>query len=129
MTAKTDLVPCFYTGQNFRWERPVAFRVRAELHQLKKEKLGRFDQHGAIFLFFQKVVEHVVERWEGTPSAQNLLHFVRTHCEGDKLHYETPMAGDNDLLHRFGMYFDGSRYVTRTIPVSSRSLFNVQILP
>jgi hypothetical protein len=41
------------------------------------------------------------------------------------------MAGDNDLLHRFGMYFNArsNTYDTRTISVSSRSRFNVQVLP
>ena len=127
----TDLVPCFYTGQDSRWESPAEFRARAELHKLKKQKLGRFDQNGKIFLFFQKIAQHVSRLWNVTPSANNLLHFVKTNCYGDKLHYETPMFGDNDLLHRFGMYFDAEKqqYVTRTISVSSRSLFNVQILP
>jgi hypothetical protein len=55
----------------------------------------------------------------------NLLPFAKAHNYGDPLHYETPMAGDNDLLRRFGMYFDAqqNKYVTRTISISSRSLF------
>ena len=127
----TDLVPCFYTGQDFRWETPAEFRMRAELHKLKKQGLGRFDQKGKIFRFAQKIEQRVSRLWTGSPSANNLLHFVKTNCYGDKLHYEIPMFGDNDLLHRFGMYYDGEtkKYVTRTVHVSSRSLFNVQILP
>ena len=61
----------------------------------------------------------------------NVLPFSKPQSSGDKLHYATPMAGDNDLLHRFGMYFNArsNTYDTRTISVSSRSRFNVQVLP
>ncbi len=116
----TDLVPCFYTGQDFRWEKPAEFRVRAELHRLKKAKLGRFDQNGRIFLFFKAVKEALQRLWDGPLGVGNLFPFSKPHCYGDKLHYETPMAGDRSIF---------ARHHRKYIHVSSRSLFNHQILP
>ena len=63
--AATDPVPCYYTGQNYRWERPAEIRTRAEVHQLKRLKLGQFVDSGKIFLFFQKVAEWATQNWNG----------------------------------------------------------------
>ena len=116
--AATDLVPCFYTGQDFRWETPVEFRLRGELHKLKKLKLGRFDYNGKIFLFRRKIVDRVTASWNGSLSANNLTHFLKTNCYGDKLPYEIPHAGDRSIF---------ARHHRSLIRVSSRNLFNGQI--
>ncbi len=131
----TDLVPCFYTGQDFRWEQPAEFRPRAELHRIKKLKVGRFDQDGRIFLFFKRIEAVFLSALSGPASAKTILAFIKTRTDGAKLHYETPMAGD-------GNWFDG--YTLRkgflnpdpkkentavAFAVSSRSRFNVQPVP
>ena len=113
--AATDLVPCFYRGQDFRWEKPAEFRTRAELHRIKKLKLGRFDQDGRIFLFFKAIVNAAKNIWNGPLGIGNLLPFSRLKNRGDKLHYETPMAGDKTAFAR-------SR--TREIHVSTRAMFS-----
>jgi hypothetical protein len=113
--AATDLVPCFYTGQDFRWERPAELRTRAELHGLKKEKLGRFDQNGRIFIFFQKIAEWAEQWWDGPIGVGNVLPFSKAHNYGDKLHYEMPMAGDRTAY---------ARHRRKEIHVSSRVLFS-----
>lgn len=111
--AATDLVPCFYTGQNFRWEQPAEFRMRAELHKLKKLKLGRFDQNGKIFLFFKAIEQAAKRLWDGPLGVGNVLPFSKAHNYGDKLHYQVPMAGDRT-----------SRFDRRMIQVSSRPKFS-----
>ncbi len=113
--AATDLVPCFYTGQDFRWEKPAELRPRAECHSIKKLKLGRFDQDGKIFLFFKSIVTSAKRAWDGPLGIGNLIPFARLKNEGDKLHYETPMAGDKTAFAR-------SR--RREISVSHRALFS-----
>jgi hypothetical protein len=113
--AATDLVPCFYTGQDFRWERPTEFRPRAELHRLKTLKLGRFDQHGKIFLFFKAITQKMQRFFDGPLGTGNVLPFAKVHNYGDKLHYQIPMAGDKTAFAR-------SR--SRNIQVSSRVLFS-----
>jgi hypothetical protein len=113
--AATDLVPCFYTGQNFRWEKPAELRPRAELHRLKKLKLGRFDQHGKIFLFFKAIVNAAKSLWDGPIGIGNVLPFAKAHNYGDKLHYEMPMAGDKTAFAR-------SR--RKELHPSSRAIFN-----
>jgi hypothetical protein len=116
----TDLVPCFYTGQDFRWEQPAEFRTRAELHRIKKFKVGRFDQNGSIFLFFKAIVNAAKKVWDGPLGVGNLIPFAKPNSSGDKLHYEIPMAGDRGIF---------ARHHRRFIRVSSRSLFNFQVLP
>lgn len=113
--ATTDLVPCFYTGQNFRWELPAEFRTRAELHRMKKLKLGKFDQGGRIFLFFKAIVNAAKSLWDGPTGVGNLLPFAKAHNYGDKLHYQMPMAGDRSAF---------SRSHHKQINVSSRSAFS-----
>jgi hypothetical protein len=113
--AATDLVPCFYTGQNFRWEQPAELRTRTECHRLKKFKLGRFDQNGKIFLFFKAIVNAAKLVWDGPIGVGNVLPFAKAHNYGDKLHYEMPMAGDRTAFAR-------SR--RKEINVSSRVLFS-----
>jgi hypothetical protein len=71
--------------------------------------------------------------FDGPVGVGNLLPFSKPHCYGDKLHYQTPMAGDVGM-RRYGLY---SRRDEKGVPqllshqvhVSSRSLFNHQILP
>jgi hypothetical protein len=114
--AATDLVPCFYTGQNFRWEKPAEFRVRAELHRLKKLKLGRFDDHGKIFLFFKAIAAKAKTLWDGPLGRGLLVPFSKPKSYGDKLHYECAMAGDGSWLRGYRP--------RREIEVSPRSKFS-----
>jgi hypothetical protein len=58
---------------------------------------------------------------DGPLGVGNLLPFSKPRCYGDKLHYETAMAGD-------GNWIDGYT-PRRRIYVSSRSLFSNQVLP
>jgi hypothetical protein len=118
MADKTDLVPCFYKGQNFRWEHPAELRPRTELHRLKKLKVGRFDQDGTIFLFFKTIV-NAAKVWDGPLGIGNLLPFARTKNLGEKLHYEIPHAGDRSIF---------ARHHRPLIHVSSRNLFSTQYL-
>ena len=116
----TDLVPCFYTGQLRAVERPAEFRPRAELHELKKAKLGKFVDNGKVFLFFKAIKEAILKLWDGPLGVGNLLPFSKPHCYGDKLHYETPMAGDRSIF---------ARHHRKLLHPSSRSFFRHQILP
>jgi hypothetical protein len=95
-------------------------RSRAELHQLKQAKLGAFADHGRVFLYFKALAKDVLHLWDGPLGVGNLIPFVKPHTSGDKLHYETPMAGDRGIF---------ARHHRRLIRVSSRSRFNFQILP
>lgn len=54
-------------------------------------------------------------RDESLCSAKAVLQFVRTHCTGDKLHYEIPHAGDRSLY---------ARHRRRLVHVSGRSIFD-----
>jgi hypothetical protein len=116
--AATDLVPCFYTGQNYRVEEPADMRPRFEVRELKKQKLGRFIENGKFFLFFQAVVRRVENIWD-TVSGKAILHFTKTRTTGDKLHYEMPMAGHKTPYQRS---------LRRLIHVSHRSLFSKQAI-
>ena len=118
--AATDLVPCFYTGQDYRWERPAKIKTRAEVRDYKKWKLGEFRESGKVFLFFQRVKEDLVGFWDGPLGIGNLLPFARLHNYGEKLHYEVPMAGDRGCF---------ARHRPRHLRVSSRSLFSRQPIP
>jgi hypothetical protein len=116
----TDLVPCFYTGQDFRWEQPAEFRLRSELHRIKKLKIGRFDQDGRIFLFARRIEAAARDIFSVPVSAKTVLTFLKTRTDGAKLHYEMPPAGYSYWHNRFERPY---------ISVSSRSLFNHQVLP
>ena len=120
--AASDPVPCYYTGQNYRWEKPAKVLPRSEVRKLKNWKEGKFIENGKIFLFFKSIVVAVAEKvWDGPLGVGNLLPFSKPRCYGDKLHYETAMAGD-------GNWIDGYT-PRRRIYVSSRSLFSNQVLP
>lgn len=110
--AATDLVPCFYTGQNYRCEKPIKVHTRAEVREFKKMKLGEFVEHGKLFLFFQKVAERLKQIWDGPLGVGNLLPFARPRSSGDKLHYEIPHAGDRSLY---------ARHHRRLLSVSARN--------
>lgn len=118
--AETDQVPCYFTGQDYRWERPALIRTRAETHKLKKLQLGKFIEHGKIFLFFKRIEQAVRYLWDGPLGIGNILPFARLHNYGDKLHYETPMAGDRGCF---------ARHRPRNLRVSSRNLFSHQPIP
>lgn len=92
------LVPCFYTGQDYRREVPAEVRTRAEVREFKAKGLGRFVESGKIFLFSAKVL--MQKLWDGPIGIGNLLPFAKAHNYGDKLHYETPMAGDRTTFAR-----------------------------
>lgn len=122
--AATDLVPCFYTGQDYRWEKPAKVLLRSEVRELKKAKIGYFVENGKIFLFFNAMLHAAKKVWDevrdGPLGRGNILPFARLHNHGDKLHYEVPMAGDRSVY---------ARHRRKLIHPSSRSLFNHQILP
>jgi hypothetical protein len=118
--AATDLVPCYYTGQNYRWEKPAKLLPRLEVRRLKQCKLGQFIENGKIFLFFKAIVKEAKRIWDSPASAKTILMFIKTHQDGAKLHYEIPMAGDRSIF---------ARHRRKLLHPSSRSLFNTQILP
>ena len=71
---------------------------------------------------------------DGPLGIGNLLPFAKPHCDGSKLHYEIPMAGDKSLLHRYRLSrreddMGISRLQTRTLHVSSCNLFRHQAIP
>jgi hypothetical protein len=119
--AATDLVPCFYTGQDYRWERPAKMLTRARVRELKTIKIGKFIESGKIFLFHQRLeAEKVIGFWDGPLGIGNLLPFARPHNYGEKLHYEIPHAGDRSCF---------ARHRPRHVRVSSRNLFGKQPIP
>ena len=119
--AATELVPCFYTGQNCDVDRPAKMIARGRCRELKTAKIGKFERNGKIFVFSQRIETAMMALFNGPASAKNILVFLKTRTDGAKLHYETPMAGD-------GNWVDGYT-PRRRIHVSSRSLFSNQILP
>jgi hypothetical protein len=123
--ATADLVPCFYTGQDYRVERPAEVRPRAEVREYKKQKLGKFVQNGSHFLFFRKLSKRISQVCDGPIGIGNAVPFARTNSLGDRLHYEIPMAGDIGL-RRHGLFRrtnkDGKIVLrSRIIRVSARS--------
>lgn len=114
--AASDPVPCYYTGQNYRWEKPAAIKPRSEVRRLKALKIGQFIENGKIFLFFKSICVAAKEKvWDGPLGVGNLLPFAKAHNYGDKLHYQMPMAGDRTAYAR------SSR---KEISVSSRHAFS-----
>jgi hypothetical protein len=103
-----DQVPCYFAGDLREARLPAEIRPRAELHRLKKAKLGRFVDRGKAFQFN-------VFKEELPLGLGNVLPFARLKNHGDKLHYETPMAGDRTAY---------ARSHGRNIRVSSRVLFS-----
>jgi hypothetical protein len=132
----TDQVPCFYTGQDYRWERPAKIRTRAEVRKFRDAKLGEFREGGRVFLFFKSIAtaEQSIDFWDKIPlGVGNLLPFAKPHSNGDKLHYEMPRAGDRGL-RRHNLYRRRDRHGklcldSKQIHVSSRSLFSQQTIP
>jgi hypothetical protein len=117
--AASDPVPCFYTGQDYRWEKPAKILTRAEVRELKLRRIGNYIENGKMFLFSQR--KETALLFGGKPSAKNILAFIKTRTDGAKLHYETPMAGDGNWLNGYTP--------RREIYVSARSKFNDQVLP
>lgn len=127
--AATDLVPCFYTGQNCDCDPPARIHTRAEVRQFKEAKLGKFVSSGKFFMFFQMVAERLKQIWDGPIGIGNLLPFSKSKSTGDRLHYDMGPKG----LARHGLYHrrdeDGAIQVhSHMIRVSSRSRFNRQML-
>ena len=116
----TDLVPCFYTGQDYRWEKPAEMRLRSEVRDFKTRGLGKFVENGRVFLFSQKIVLFLAEHWNGKPGGGSILAFLKTRTDGTPLHYEIPHAGDRSIF---------ARHHRSLIHVSSRNLFRHQAIP
>lgn len=95
--AATDLVFCFYTGQDYRVEKPAEVHVRSQVREFKEKGLGKFVDNGRVFLFSKAVTKQL---WDGAIGIGNLLPFARLHNYGDRLHYQTPMAGDRTTFAR-----------------------------
>jgi len=120
--AATDLVPCFYTGQDYRIERPADVLTRAEVRELKAQKRGMFIESGKIFLFSEKRQKGGQPFFDGWLGRGNILPFARVSnpiCKPETINYPVPMAGDAGCF---------SRHRRRLIHVSGRSKFP-QILP
>lgn len=132
--AASDPVPCYFTGQDYRWERPAKILPRARVRELKTIKVGKFVESGKIFLFFQRLeAEKAIGFWDGPLGIGNLLPFARTHSLGEKLHYEMPHAGDRGM-RRHNLYSRRDdngipQLESKTLHVSSRSLFAKQPIP
>jgi|SRR3984957_11430632 len=125
--AATDLVPCFYTGQDYRWERPAKLEVRSRVRELKDANLGKFVENGKFFLLFKTIVQATTRAYNGPLGRGNLLPFARR-TTGEPLHYSIPMAGDIGLRrHNLFRRADGknvARLHGTVILVSTRNLFS-----
>lgn len=51
---KTDLVPCFYWGQDSQNDEPAKTMLRSEVRELKKQNRGFFVNHGNAFLLSEE---------------------------------------------------------------------------
>jgi len=123
---KEDLVPCYYTGQDYRVDEPAEVLPRFEVRRYKHLRLGKFVDSGKVFLFSARLTVQVVETiCEFRMSARSVLTFLKASSPGDRLHYEIPMAGDVGLrrhnLFRRTNEAGISELRTRTIQVSARS--------
>lgn len=95
---------------------------RAEVRELKAQKLGKFIASGKFFMFSRRHARKVAETTmhDVPATAKTILAFIKTSNNGDKLHYEIPMAGDRSLL---------ARHTRPLIHVSGRNLFRHQLIP
>src|SRR5580658_2511457 len=75
--AATDLVPCFYTGQDYRWENPAEMHIRSQVREWKKAKRGTFADSGKIFVFFKRIEKVVLKVWDGPLGIGNLIPFAK----------------------------------------------------
>lgn len=117
----TDLVPCFYTGQDYRKEPPAESHPREDVRYFKKLKLGRFIESGKFFLFHARQIKEVIARlWDGPLGVGNAIPFAKPNNHGDKLHYEIPMANDVGM-RRHGLYYREGKLLSHTIRVSARA--------
>lgn len=75
------------------------------------------DGREAIQLLEPAPIERELRKADSGPhvSAKSILLFIRTHCTGEKLHYEIPRAGDRSIR---------ARHHRAVVPVSGRSIFN-----
>lgn len=98
---KTDLVPCFYTGQNPLRDKPAELTPRAIVRDYKKKGFGKFGASGQFFMFFARMA-YVAETvmCDFRASARTILTFIKTSTQGERLHYEIPMAGDRGVFSR-----------------------------
>jgi len=123
--ALSDLVPCFYTGQDYRFERPAQVHIRAEVREFKRRSLGKFIENGKVFLFFKQAPKIL---HDGPLGIGNALPFSRR-TDGSLFHYEIPQAGDAGPLRRHGLRRKNlvaaghnSILIRRTIRVSARKI-------
>ena len=102
--AADDLVPCFYTGQDYRREPAAECHPRADVRHFKRLGIGKFIESGKFFLFFARQVKEVIAKlWDGPLGVGNALPFAKPHNYGTPLHYEMPMAGDVGI-RRHGLF-------------------------
>jgi hypothetical protein len=94
--AATDLVPCFLTGQDYRWERPALIHTRAEVREMKRLKLGKFVDNGKVFLL-DKSIETKISFYDGPLGIGNLLPFSRIPNGTEKHHYPIPAMADHRI--------------------------------
>jgi hypothetical protein len=135
--AATDLVPCFYAGQNYHVDLPAEHRLRSEVRECKRQKLGEFRENGKIFLFFKMLAQKAKQLWDGPLGIGNALPFFKVQnplLQPTKLHYSTPMANDNGIRrwglrsHRMPSAFATEVLTTRTLRVSARSRHSQQFI-
>jgi hypothetical protein len=129
--ASTDLVPCFYTGQNYRVEPPAQVLKRSEVRELKKQKIGKFIENGRLFLFFKALVKKAQRFFDGPLGVGNAMPFSRRTDPGQHFHYEIPRANDRGI-RRWGFRSAASerneKLLTRTLRVSARSRHSQQFI-
>jgi len=119
--AATDLVPCFYTGQNYRVEKPAEVHPRKAVREFKARGLGKFVDNGRLFLFFKMLRKQL---WDGLLGTGNALPFARRQnpeMAPQKLHYATPMANDVGI-RRHGLYRSADLLLRHRIRVSARKI-------
>jgi hypothetical protein len=95
--SKSNEVPCYLTGQDSSWEKPIQVVSRADARGLKKLQLGKFENHGQTFRLYQIVAETVKAFIDGPLGVGNLLPWSKVQNypqHPERLHYSTPACAD-----------------------------------
>ena len=96
--ASSDVVRCFYTGQDSRCTKPVMLVSRNEAREFKLQGRGRFDDNGKIFRFSQMVRKVL---WDGPFGIGNVLPFTRVQNKlraPDSINYPIPCVGAHSRM-------------------------------
>lgn len=101
--------------RNNRFHHFLKLSIARESTGLRPRPDGGFDE-----IFLREPGLGRIGFLDGPLGVGNLLPFSKPHCYGDKLHYETPMAGDRSIF---------ARHHRKLLHPSSRSFFLHQVLP